>query len=246
MKMKENKENKIKTLEIQNEIDNSNMSSRKESVKNVKETTDNLNNSPSYKNNQKIYSRNNNYLFYNSSYNNNNKNSYNTSPKAFDEDKYLLTNFKKNKKRMSFSKSNKNNYINNMNYNHINNNNQKQIILSQKNSSGGINIIGINEEKLNKKYSIEGNIYLDQENENNLKLENINLPSTKSVKIKKKKNKLQGISCEVPLKISAAFGRTAYTFIDKNNNKKFYSIKMLKKKPENEKFDVYLGNSNNL
>ena len=250
MKMKENKENKekkIKSLEIQNEIDNSNMSSRKESVKNLKETTDNLNNSPSYKNNQKIYSRNNNYLFYNSSYNNNNnKNSYNTSPKAFDEDKYLLTNFKKNKKRMSFSKSNKNNYINNMNYNHINNNNQKQIILSQKNSSGGINIIGINEEKLNKKYSIEGNIYLDQENENNLKLENINLPSTKSVKIKKKKNKLQGISCEVPLKISAAFGRTAYTFIDKNNNKKFYSIKMLKKKPENEKFDVYLGNSNNL
>ena len=44
------------------------------------------------------------------------------------------------------------------------------------------------------------------------------------------------------LKISAAFGRTAYTFIDKNNNKKLYSIQMRKIKPENEKFDVYLGN----
>ena len=63
----------------------------------------------------------------------------------------------------------------------------------------------------------------------------------------RKKVNLQGISTEPPLKISAAFGRTMYSFIDKNNTKKIYSIKTIKKKPENEKMeklDVYLGSNN--
>ena len=44
-------------------------------------------------------------------------------------------------------------------------------------------------------------------------------PSANTKNQIKKKFKLQGISNEAPLKISAAFGRTAYTFIDKNNEK---------------------------
>ena len=66
-------------------------------------------------------------------------------------------------------------------------------------------------------------------------------PSANTKNQIKKKFKLQGISNEAPLKISAAFGRTAYTFIDKNNEKKIYSIQMIKKKPENEKLDIFFG-----
>ena len=249
--IKENNENSIKeriyTLDNQNDIDLGNMSSRKESVKNLKENIDKINNLPSYRNSQRNYSRNNDEQIY--SLSNNNKNSDDKSPKTFDEDRYLLANFKKTRKKLSLSKSNTNkntNFINNMNINSKsnNNNNLNKIFFSQRETPGGINLIGKNEEKLNSKNSIDDNIYLEpnRERKNNIKLESFAIPSPKSFQIKKRKNKLQGISSEAPLKISAAFGRTAYTFIDKNNNKKLYSIQMRKIKPENEKFDVYLGN----
>ena len=70
----------------------------------------------------------------------------------------------------------------------------------------------------------------------NLRLEGIGVSSPNSQKITRKKIRLQGISSEAPLKISAAFGRTAYTFFDNNNEKnKLYKIKMEKQNKNVEK-----------
>ena len=129
----------------------------------------------------------------------------------------------------------------NSNYSNYNHNNYNQLYLSHRDHNQGINLVGLNQDITNRKNSIDGNIYLG--NENNLKIERLGIPSPESQKLKKKKMKLHGISAEAPLKISAAFGRTAYTFIDKNNNKKLYSIQMLKKKPENNKLDIYFGSN---
>ena len=101
--------------------------------------------------------------------------------------------------------------------------------------------MGLNNEKYRKNDSIYDDIYYESEIKNNLKLERLGIPSPNSQKPRKKKIKLEGLSTEAPLKISAAFGRTAYTFIDKNNNKKIYSIQMIKKKPETEKLDIFFG-----
>ena len=81
----------------------------------------------------------------------------------------------------------------------------------------------------------------------NLRLEGIGASSPSSQKIERKKIRLQGISNEPPLKISAAFGRTAYTFIDKNNDKsKIYSLKNSKQKKAFEKnnLDLFFAPNN--
>ena len=114
----------------------------------------------------------------------------------------------------------------------------------------GVNYVGLHIDKIQEeddyddiRMSFPGNKL------NNLRLEGIGISSPNSQKITKKKIKLQGISTEAPLKISAAFGRTAYTFIDKNNEKnknKLYSIKMVKQKKNvgNDNLDLFFAPNN--
>ena len=233
------------TLNSQNKIENSNAISRKSSIKSLNEINEKMTNLPSYRNNNKNFNGSNEVNLSHS----NDKNINDKSPKIFDEDKYLLANFKKGRKKFNLSQpNNKNsNFISITNSNYINNNsNTNQLYLSERDFPPGINLVGLNNEKINRKNSVDSNIYLEPERENNLKLEGLGIYSPENQRPKKKKIKLQGISTEAPLKISAAFGRTAYTFINKNNNKKIYSIQTIKKKPENEKLDIYLGsNSSN-
>ena len=231
------------TINDNNEIEYSNMTSRKESNKSLNENSEKMSYLPSYRNSQKNLIENNDADIIN------NKNTYDKSPKLFSEDKYALDNFKKGKKRGNLPQmNNKKNFIGNINSNYMSNNNNynsniNQLYLSERGFPQGINLVGLNDEKITRKNSIEGNTYIEQERENNLKLERLGIPSPNSQKPRIKNNKLQGISSEAPLKISAAFGRTAYTFINTNNNKKIYSIQMIKKKPENEKLDIYLGSN---
>ena len=233
------------TLNSQNGLEKSNMITRKESIKSLNEMNEKMTNLPSYRNSQKNFNANNEVILNNSK----DKNINDKSPKIFDEDKYLLANFKKGRKKFNLSQpNNKNsNFISNINSNYINNNsNTNQLYLSERDFPPGINLVGLNNEKINRKNSVDSNIFLEPERENNLKLEGLGIYSPENQRPKKKKIKLQGISTEAPLKISAAFGRTAYTFINKNNNKKIYSIQTIKKRPENEKLDIYLGsNSSN-
>ena len=233
------------TLNSQNKTENSNMISRKSSIKSLNEMNEKMTNLPSYRNNNKNFNGSNEVNLNDS----NDKNINDKSPKIFDEDKYLLANFKKGRKKFNLSQpNNKNsNFISNTNSNYINNNsNTNQLYLSERDFPPGINLVGLNYEKINRKNSVDSNIFLEPERENNLKLEGLGIYSPENQRPKKKKIKLQGISTEAPLKISAAFGRTAYTFINKNNNKKIYSIQTIKKRPENEKLDIYLGsNSSN-
>lgn len=230
------------TLNSQNKTENSNVISRKSSIKSLNEINEKMTNLPSYRNSQKNFNGNNEVILNNSNY----KNINDKSPKIFDEDKYLLANFKKGRKKFNLSQpNNKNsNFISNTNSNYINNNsNTNQLFLSERDFPPGINLVGLNNEKINRKNSVDSNIFLEPERENNLKLEGLGIYSPENQRPKKKKIKLQGISTEAPLKISAAFGRTAYTFINKNNNKKIYSIQTIKKRPENEKLDIYLGSN---
>ena len=230
------------TLNSQNKTENSNMISRKSSIKSLNEMNEKMTNLPSYRNNDKNFNGSNEVNLNDS----NDKNINDKSPKIFDEDKYLLANFKKGRKKFNLSQpNNKNsNFISNTNSNYINNNsNTNQLFLSERDIPPGINLVGLNNEKVNRKNSVDSNIYLEPERENNLKLEGLGIYSPENQRPKKKKIKLQGISTEAPLKISAAFGRTAYTFINKNNNKKIYSIQTIKKRPENEKLDIYLGSN---
>ena len=237
-----NNESKIKKRKTSNSqkdiicLGFSNNSSKIGSVKSGNEISEKENNIRSYRTNQKNKFNDNNIL-----YNDNIiKKRKEKSPKYFEEGKYLLSNIKKGRKKFNLSQSNDKNIntnISNKNYIHY-------INYSPRHFHAGINIVGLNDEYYNRKNSIDDNIYFDNERENNLKLERIGIPSTNSQKPKKKKIKLQGISTEIPLKISAAFGRTAYTFINKDNSNKVYSLQMTKKKPETEKLDVYLGNSN--
>ena len=182
--------------------------------------------------------------------NGNIKHTHNKSPKFFEETKYILQNIQKGHKSLNFSELNtkkiNTNYLNiNQKMNSINSNYINPSQISSRIHSKGINLVGLNEENNSRKNSMDGIYPGMEEGNNNLKLERLGIPSPNSQKPKKNKIKLQGLSTEAPLKISAAFGRTAYTFIDKNNTKKLYTIKVLKKKPENEKFDVYFGRNEN-
>ena len=231
------------TINTQNEMEYINMTSRKESNISLNENSGKMSNLPSYRSSEKNIpniNRNNDAIIYN-------KYTFDKSPKLSDEDKYLLVNHKKGNKYLNISlTNNKNNLNGNMNYNYANNHNNsniKQLFLSERDFPQGINLVGLNDEKLTRKNSITGNTYIEQERDNNLKLERLGIPSPNGQGPKKRKIKLQGISTDAPLKISAAFGRTAYTFINTNNNKKIYSIQTIKKKPENEKLDIYLGSN---
>ena len=113
----------------------------------------------------------------------------------------------------------------------------------------GVNYVGLNVQKFKDddddfdgiRMSFPGNKL------NNIRLEGIGIFSSNSQKTKKNKIKLKGISTEAPLKISAAFGRTAYTFIDNNKEKnKLYSIKMINQKKNfvNGNLDIFFAPNN--
>ena len=220
----------------QNKNDEEKALSRMNSIKSVKdiERTSNL---PSYRSSHKNINGSNNIS------SNINKNKLGKNLELLDEDKYLLANIKKGRKKLNLSQNNnnKNNCATKTNSYYINSNNNINQLLSQGDFPQGINLVGLNNEKYRKNDSIYDDIYYESERKNNLKLERLGIPSPNSQKPRKKKIKLEGLSTEAPLKISAAFGRTAYTFIDKNNNKKIYSIQMIKKKPETEKLDIFFG-----
>jgi hypothetical protein len=107
----------------------------------------------------------------------------------------------------------------------------------------GINYVGLNIEDSDEDDSDDVRRALSGQKLNKLRLEGIGISSPNSQKVESKKIKLQGISTETPLKISAAFGRTAYTFFDKNNEQnKIYSIKISKrKKLNNENLGLVLA-----
>ena len=98
----------------------------------------------------------------------------------------------------------------------------------------GVNYVGLNIDNSDEDNSDDERRALSGKKLNKLRLEGFGVSSPNSQKVANKKIKLQGISTEAPLKISAAFGRTAYTFFDKNNEQnKIYSIKINKRKNMN-------------
>ena len=252
-KQKANQEKNVKNLknDIKQKIttNNKNNIEQKESSKtisrlgSIKSLNDNgkkMSNLPSYRSSKKIEI--NSEPFYI-----NKKNKNEQSPKYFEENKYLLPNFKKNRKKLNLSQVTDKKINTNINWNFFNNENLhiNKMYNSPIESSSGINLVGLNDDVFGRKDSVDGDLFFEPNMEQNLKLERLGIPSpNNSQPPKKKKIKLQGISTEAPLKISAAFGRTMYTFIDKNNTKNIYSIKTIKKKPENEKLDIYLGSNN--
>ena len=257
-KRKENNENnnkKIKSnIKQKSIINNNNNIKQKEhsksisiSIKNLNEINHKIDPLPSYRSSQK-FEINSEPLM------NNYKNKNENSPRYFEENKYLLTNNKKIKKKLNLSHLQDKKINTKINSNIFNDDNNFNLNINQMYYSPsnypktkGINYVGLNN-YYRKNSSDEEDINYDANKEPNLKLESIGIPlSNISQKPTRKKVNLQGISTEPPLKISAAFGRTMYSFIDKNNTKKIYSIKTIKKKPENEKMeklDVYLGSNN--
>ena len=252
-KQKANQEKNVKNLknDIKQKIttNNKNNIEQKESSKtisrlgSIKSLNDNgkkMSNLPSYRSSKKI-EINSEPIYINK------KNKNEQSPKYFEENKYLLPNFKKNRKKLNLSQVTDKKINTNINSNFFNNENLyiNKMYNSPIESSSGINLVGLNDDAFGRKDSVDGDLFFEPNMQQNLKLERLGIPSpNNSQPPKKKKIKLQGISTEAPLKISAAFGRTMYTFIDKNNTKNIYSIKTIKKKPENEKLDIYLGSNN--
>ena len=257
-KRKENNENnnkKIKSnIKQKSIINNNNNIKQKEhsksisiSIKNLNEINHKIDPLPSYRSSQK-FEINSEPLM------NNYKNKNENSPRYFEENKCLLTNNKKIKKKLNLSHLQDKKINTKINSNIFNDDNNFNLNINQMYYSPsdypktkGINYVGLNND-YRKNSSDEEDINYDANKEPNLKLESIGIPSSNiSQKPTRKKVNLQGISTEPPLKISAAFGRTMYSFIDKNNTKKIYSIKTIKKKPENEKMeklDIYLGSNN--
>ena len=237
------RKNTISSQNESNHVDSNLTSSRLQSIKSLNDV-DGESNSLSYSNNKKKYMNNNQKTNKNS--NNDIINSlHDNNPDYFEEKKYIASNLKKAGKKLNFSQLNSVK----TNTNLVNSNQQTNLVNSHyfypskisRNYQNGINIVGLNDENFNRKNSIDGLFFPPMEIDKNLKLERIGISSPNSQRPIKKKIKLQGLSTEAPLKIAAAFGRTSYTFIDKNNTKKLYTIKTIKKVPENEKLDVYFG-----
>jgi hypothetical protein len=107
----------------------------------------------------------------------------------------------------------------------------------------GVNYVGLNIDNSDDDDSDDVRRALSGTKLNKLRLEGFGVSPPNSQKVTNKKIKLQGISTEAPLKISAAFGRTAYTFLDNNNEQiKIYSIKISKrKKMNNENLGLFLA-----
>ena len=107
----------------------------------------------------------------------------------------------------------------------------------------GVNYVGLNLDNSDDDDSDDVRRALSGTKLNKLRLEGFGVSPPNSQKVTNKKIKLQGISTEAPLKISAAFGRTAYTFLDNNNEQnKIYSIKISKrKKMNNENLGLFLA-----
>ena len=117
----------------------------------------------------------------------------------------------------------------------------------------GVNYVGLNVDNIKTQEDDDDDdlddfrISMSGKRLHNLRLEGIGISSPNSQKIERKKVRLQGISTEPPLKISAAFGRTAYTFINNDNQKnKLHSIKLVKRKKDVNKsnLDVFFGPNN--
>ena len=183
---------------------------------------------------------------YNSNISSSKTSNRNSFSKTNDDNKKINQNIKKHQRK--FNVTNMNNNLNEQNSNfqtnipQVNKNNLRPII-SPHPSRIGVNYVGLNIDNFKTQDEDDYDdirLSLSGKKLKNLRLEGIGVSSPNSQKNVKKKIRLQGISTEAPLKISAAFGRTAYTFIDKNNEKnKLYSIKMIKQKKEN-------NNKNNL
>jgi hypothetical protein len=116
----------------------------------------------------------------------------------------------------------------------------------------GVNYVGLNIDNIKTQEEEDFDdirLSLSGKRLQNLRLEGIGagVSSPNSQKIERKKVRLQGISTEAPLKISAAFGRTAYTFINKNFEKnKLHNIKLVKRKKDAKKdnLDVFFAPNN--
>ena len=172
-----------------------------------------------------------------SSYKTSKPNSFNQSSESKNNiNNVLFKNNKKSRKKLDTPKMANASSENNSN---IHSNNQNPTI-SPTTIPFGLNYVGLNIDN-NKKDDDDDSdddirFSLSGKRLNELRLQSIGFSPVNSQKIPNKKIKLQGISTEAPLKISAAFGRTAYTFIDKNNEaNKVYSIKKVKVKNNHEK-----------
>ena len=170
-----------------------------------------------------------------------------------------IKNKKINSSKNNKNKCNANSLINNSkdkNFNYqINpqtNKNNIYPIISPPGTRMGVNYVGLNIDNINTQEDDDFDdirLSLSGKKLQNLRLEGIGLgvSSPNSQKIERKKVRLQGISTEAPLKISAAFGRTAYTFINKNFEKnKLHNIKLVKRKKDVKKdnLDVFFAPNN--
>ena len=167
-----------------------------------------------------------------------------------------------NKKKFSVSKTNKRKYnetalitdSKEKNYNFQTNpqisKNYLCPIIPPSDGRMGVNYVGLNIDNIKTQEDDDSDDFrlsLSGEKLKNLRLEGIGVSSPKSQKIERKKVRLQGISTEAPLKISAVFGRTAYTFINKTYEKNTkYNIKLIKRKKDFKKsnLDVFFAPNN--
>ena len=230
-------------------IDNHNIYNRNNSEsKNNSESNTIINNSTSniFNSNRSSSKRNsfkkNNYYHNNSIFNKDNK--------KIDKNKNFLLNYnsrnsKKNKHKYEMTqwKNNSNDFFNSQEMV------EKAIrpTLSPYLPKLGLNYVGLNVENKEDEDFDDIRISYSGNKLQNLRLEGIGISSPNSQKIERKKIRLQGICNEAPLKISAAFGRTAYTFIDKNNDKnKIYSIKNFKRKKgsDRDNLDLFFAPNN--
>ena len=134
------------------------------------------------------------------------------------------------------------------------NNTQKEIYNKKQNKPSptllnlGVNFVGLNldnSEEDDDSYGVRKP--LSGKKLNKLRLEGFGISTPNSQKITNKKIKIKGLITDAPLKISAAFGRTAYTFFDKNNEQnRTYAIKTNKKKKINENLGIVLAPNHKL
>ena len=228
-----NKENNNNT--INKNDDKSVCESKSNSTSNINKTTSQIYNSDSNRSSSKTVNAN--FLNNNNASNKINKNYLkNNNSNIFNQHTH---NSKKVQKKFEASQWNNNT---------SEQNNSIRKAVSPYLHQAGVNLVGLNIDNNQEeddcdyiRMSCFGN------KKSNLRLEGIGVSSPNSHKIVRKNIRLQGISTEAPLKISAAFGRTAYTFIDKNNEKnKLYSIKLAKKNKINDKnnLDIFFAPNN--
>ena len=127
-------------------------------------------------------------------------------------------------------------------------NNKKQNKPSPNLLNRGINFVGLNLDNSDEDDDSDDlRKPLSGKKLNKLRLEGFGISTPNSQKLTRKKIKIKGLITEAPLKISVAFGRTAYTFFDKNNDQnRVFSIKTNKKKKMNENLGLVLAPNHKL